>query len=145
MPIEAQTKALTDVTEHKTSQELLRNIQLAAASSTRSIVLLLMLVVGLAYQSALRARAGQNENTVKIMTQNLDAGKRFQRRRGRTQSHGRNYFKGRIYRRLAQTPSAGSWIHHPSVYRRSFFAASVYCYLYALLIESILCLRGISA
>jgi hypothetical protein len=77
MPIEAQAKALTDVTEHKTSQELLRNIQLSAASGTRSIVLFLMLVVGLAHPSALRARADQNENTVKIMTQNADAGTDF--------------------------------------------------------------------
>jgi hypothetical protein len=77
MPIEAQAKALTDVTEHKTSQELLRNIQLSAASGTRSIVLLLMLVVGLAHPSALRARVDQNGDTVKIMTQNVDAGTDF--------------------------------------------------------------------
>jgi hypothetical protein len=77
MSIEAQAKALTDVTEHKTSQEFVRNIQVSAAFCTRSTILVLMLVVGLAYQSALRARADENENAVKIMTQNVDAGTDF--------------------------------------------------------------------
>ena len=81
MPIEAHAKALsgslTDVTEHKTSQEFVRNIQISAVSCTRSTILVLMLVTGLAYQSALRARADQNENAVKIMTQNVDAGTDF--------------------------------------------------------------------
>jgi len=78
MPIEAHAKALslTGVTEHKTSQEFVRSIQVSAASGTRSTILLLMLV-GLAHPSALRARADQNENTVKIMTQNVDAGTDF--------------------------------------------------------------------
>jgi hypothetical protein len=81
IPIEAQAKALsgslTDVTEHKTSQEFARNIPVSAASCTRSTTLVLMLVVGLAYQSALRARADENENAVKIMTQNVDVGTDF--------------------------------------------------------------------
>ena len=55
MPIKAQAKALsgslTDVTEHKTSQECVRNIPVSAASCTRSRILVLMLVVGLAYQA----------------------------------------------------------------------------------------------
>ena len=59
MPIEAHAKALseslTDVTEHKTSQEFVRSIQVSAASGTRNTILLLMLVLGLAYQSTLRA------------------------------------------------------------------------------------------
>jgi endonuclease/exonuclease/phosphatase family metal-dependent hydrolase len=79
MPLEAQavSESLTDVTEHKTSQEFVRNIQVSAALCTRSTILILMLLVGLAYQSALRARADQNENTAKIMTQNVDAGTDF--------------------------------------------------------------------
>jgi hypothetical protein len=56
---------------------MVRNIEVLAASNIRNTILVLMLVVGLAYQSALRARADQNENTVKIMTQNADAGTDF--------------------------------------------------------------------
>jgi endonuclease/exonuclease/phosphatase family metal-dependent hydrolase len=81
IPIEAHAKALsgslTGVTEHRTSQEFVRSIQVSAASGTRNTILLLMLVLGLAYQSTLRASADQNENTVKIMTQNVDAGTDF--------------------------------------------------------------------
>ena len=62
MPIEAQAKALsgslTGVTEHKPSQEFVRSIQVSVASGTRGTILLLMLVVGLAHPSALRARRG---------------------------------------------------------------------------------------
>jgi hypothetical protein len=56
---------------------MVRNIEVSAASGIRNTILVLMLVMGLAYQSALRARADQNENTVKIMTQNVDAGTDF--------------------------------------------------------------------
>jgi endonuclease/exonuclease/phosphatase family metal-dependent hydrolase len=79
MPIEAQAKALSgslaDVTEHKTPQEFVRNV--SADFCTRSTILVLMLVVGLVCQSGLRARADENENAVKIMTQNVDAGTDF--------------------------------------------------------------------
>jgi endonuclease/exonuclease/phosphatase family metal-dependent hydrolase len=76
MPIEA--KALSEsLTEHKTSQEFVRNIGVLAASGIRRTILVLVLVVGSAYQSAHRARADQNQNTVKIMTQNMDAGTDF--------------------------------------------------------------------
>jgi endonuclease/exonuclease/phosphatase family metal-dependent hydrolase len=61
---------------NETQHHMVRNIEVSAASNIRTI-LVLMLVVGLAYQSALRARAAQNENTVKIMTQNADAGTDF--------------------------------------------------------------------
>jgi hypothetical protein len=78
MPIEAKAKALSEsLTEHKTSQEFVRNISVLTASGIRRTTLVLMLVVGLAYQSAHRARADQNLNTVKIMTQNMDAGTDF--------------------------------------------------------------------
>jgi hypothetical protein len=83
MPIEAQAKVLcgssADVTEHKTWQEFVRNTPVSAAFRTRSTILVLMLVAGLVYQSALRARADENENkrAVKIMTQNVDAGTDF--------------------------------------------------------------------
>jgi hypothetical protein len=83
MPVEARAKALsgslTELAEHKTSQEFVKNIQVSAASCTRSTILVLMLVVGLIYQSALRARADENDNnrTLKIMTQNVDAGTDF--------------------------------------------------------------------
>ena len=56
---------------------MVRNIEVSAASGIRNTILVLMLVMGLAYQSALRARADQNENTLEIMTQNVDAGTDF--------------------------------------------------------------------
>jgi endonuclease/exonuclease/phosphatase family metal-dependent hydrolase len=78
MPIEAKAEAISEsLTEHKTSQEFVRNISVLATSGIRRTILVLMLVVGLAYQSAHRARADQNENTIKIMTQNMDAGTDF--------------------------------------------------------------------
>jgi hypothetical protein len=77
MSIEVQAKAFTDVTEHKTSQEFVRNIRVSAAFCTRSNILVLMLVVGLAYQSALRARADENENAVKIMNAKRGRRNRF--------------------------------------------------------------------
>jgi hypothetical protein len=78
MPIEAKAKALSEsLTEYKTSQEFARNISVLTAFDIRRTTLVLMLVMGLAYQSPHRARAGQNQNTVEIMTQNVDAGTDF--------------------------------------------------------------------
>src|ERR1700738_108633 len=64
-------------TMKKTQHHTVRNIEVSAASGIRNTILVLMLVMGLAYQSALRARADQNENTLEIMTQNVDAGTDF--------------------------------------------------------------------
>jgi endonuclease/exonuclease/phosphatase family metal-dependent hydrolase len=64
-------------TMKKTQHHMVRNIEVSAASGIRNTILVLMLVMGLAYQSALRARADQNENTLEIMTQNVDAGTDF--------------------------------------------------------------------
>jgi endonuclease/exonuclease/phosphatase family metal-dependent hydrolase len=81
MPIDAQTKALNlmDGTENKTLQKFAKNIQGSAVACPRSTILVLMLVVGVTYQSALRARANENEKTraFKVMTQNVDAGTDF--------------------------------------------------------------------
>jgi hypothetical protein len=82
MSIKAQHKArsesLRDLGEQEASRQCTKHVR-TFATSYRRISLVLVLVAGLTYQSAQRARADEkpNRTTLKVMTQNVDAGTDF--------------------------------------------------------------------
>jgi endonuclease/exonuclease/phosphatase family metal-dependent hydrolase len=82
MPSKALPKSasgsLRDLREQKASQQYTKRVRTSASCCTR-ISLVLVLVTGLTYQSALRAREDEKSNStaLKVMTQNVDAGTDF--------------------------------------------------------------------